>query len=692
MDLALSSWKPAVAFAVLLVSATSVDAPATAADSTSVTIGTGGVTGVYYPTGGAVCRLVNKGRRSHGVRCSAESTGGSIYNINTIRAGELDFGLAQSDWQYHAYNGTSKFRNSGAFRELRSVFSVYAEPLTIVARRDSGIRRLRDLRGKRVNIGNPGSGQRGTMETVMRALGWTSGSFKLASELRFSKQGKALCDNKIDAAVFVGGHPSGSVKVATGSCDTVLVDVSGPEIDRLVAANPYYRHSVIPGGMYRGSRSDVPTFGVGATIVTSARVPERVVYEVVKSVFRNLDSFRKLHPAFKHLNPREMVRDSLSAPLHRGAEKYYREAGLYDGAIAAVSPPPPTPAPPPAVVPPPAPPRPAPEPELEPVDAPFVVLKNANIRKNPNVRAERVTMLRANRRITALGKVAGKNWYLVAVDGKEIGYVFGNLIKPAPTVAAAPAPSTPPPAPASTVMQVAGLDLGRFHAIVIGNDRYAEFPPLRNAVRDAEAVARVLKRDYIFDDVAVMRNATRADILRALSRMRKRLTDRDNLLIYYAGHGWRDEAAAQGFWLPVDAARDDPINWVANESITGLVRAMRAKHVMVIADSCFSGTLTRGVKVEMRQPDHLQRMASKRARTALTSGGLEPVEDGGGGGHSVFAKALLDALAANQGVMDASELFTRLRRPVMVNSEQTPEYGDIRKAGHDGGDFLFARR
>ena len=142
----------------------------------------------------------------------------------------------------------------------------------------------------------------------------------------------------------------------------------------------------------------------------------------------------------------------------------------------------------------------------------------------------------------------------------------------------------------------------------------------------------------------------------------------------------------------MDAARDDPINWVANESITGLIRAIRARHVMVIADSCYSGTLTRGVKAEMRAPNHLQRMVAKRARTALTSGGLEPVEDSGGSGHSVFAKAFLDALASNTGVIDASELFTRLRRPVMINSEQTPEYGDIRKAGHDGGDFLFARR
>ena len=164
----------------------------TAADNTFVTIGTGGVTGVYYPTGGAICRLVNRGRKDHGIRCSVESTGGSVYNINTIRAGELDFGVAQSDWQYHAYNGSSKFKDKGAFKELRAVFSVHPEPFTVVARKDSGIKSFDDLKGKRVNIGNPGSGQRGTMEVLMAAKGWKNSDFKLASELKASEQSQAL--------------------------------------------------------------------------------------------------------------------------------------------------------------------------------------------------------------------------------------------------------------------------------------------------------------------------------------------------------------------------------------------------------------------------------------------------------------------------------------------------------------------
>ncbi len=303
-------------------------APTFAADQKFVTIGTGGVTGVYYPTGGAICRLVNKTRKEHGIRCSVESTGGSVYNLNTIAAGELDMGVAQSDWQYHAYNGTSKFEKKGPNKKLRAVFSVHPEPFTVVARTDSGIKDFMDLKGKRVNIGNPGSGQRGTMEVLMGAVGWTAKDFKLASELKSSEQSTALCDNKIDAIVFTVGHPSGSIKEATTSCDSVMVSVTGPAVDKLVSDNDYYRTATIPGGMYRGTDTDTKTFGVGATFVSSSDVPEDVIYNVVKAVFENFDQFQKLHPAFKNLKKEEMIKDGLSAPLHDGAVKYYKEAGL----------------------------------------------------------------------------------------------------------------------------------------------------------------------------------------------------------------------------------------------------------------------------------------------------------------------------------------------------------------------------
>ncbi len=298
------------------------------AEQKFVTIGTGGVTGVYYPTGGAICRLVNKGKKEHGIRCSVESTGGSVYNLNAIAGGELDMGVAQSDWQYHAYHGTSKFEKKGENKDLRAVFSVHPEPFTVVARTDSGIKNFADLKGKRVNIGNPGSGQRGTMEVVMEKMGWTKADFKLASELKSAEQSKALCDNKIDAIVFTVGHPSGSIKEATTTCDSNLVNVAGPEIDALVKAHDYYRTATIPVGMYRGTDADTKTFGVGATFVSSAKVPEEVIYNVVKAVFENFDQFKKLHPAFANLKKEEMIKDGLSAPLHDGAKKYYKEAGL----------------------------------------------------------------------------------------------------------------------------------------------------------------------------------------------------------------------------------------------------------------------------------------------------------------------------------------------------------------------------
>ncbi|TCP41346.1 TAXI family TRAP transporter solute-binding subunit [Rhodovulum marinum] len=293
-----------------------------------ITIGTGGVTGVYYPTGGAICRLVNKGRKEHGIRCSVESTGGSVYNLKTIRAGELEFGVAQSDWQFHAYNGTSdNFEADGPFEGLRAVFSIHPEPFTVVARSDSGIKEFADLKGKRVNLGNPGSGARGTFEIVMGELGWTTDDFELAAELKPAEQSAALCDNQVDAIVFTVGHPSGTIQEATTACDSVLVNVTGPAIDKLIAENSYYRTATIPGGMYRGTDEDVTTFGVGATFVTSADVSEEAVYQVVKAVFDNFDDFKGLHPAFANLKAEEMIKDGLSAPLHDGAARYYREKG-----------------------------------------------------------------------------------------------------------------------------------------------------------------------------------------------------------------------------------------------------------------------------------------------------------------------------------------------------------------------------
>ena len=292
-----------------------------------VSIGTGGVTGVYYPTGGAICRLVNKDRKSHGIRCSAESTGGSVYNINTVRAGELEFGVAQSDWQYHAYRGTSKFEDKGAFKELRAVFSVHPEPFTLIVKKGSGISSFEGLKGKKVNVGNPGSGQRATMEVVMEAFGMKMSDFSLAAELKGSEMAQAICDGKIEAMIYTVGHPAAAVTQAASSCDVELVSVTGAPIDKLIADNSFYRVASVPGGMYQGSPNDTTTFGVGATVITSTAVPEEVVYTVVKAVFDNFADFKKLHPAFANLNEEQMISDGLSAPLHPGAIKYYKERG-----------------------------------------------------------------------------------------------------------------------------------------------------------------------------------------------------------------------------------------------------------------------------------------------------------------------------------------------------------------------------
>lgn len=296
------------------------------AEERFITIGTGGQTGVYFVVGQSICRLVNRGTAEHNLKCTAPSTGGSIANINAIKAGDMDMGVAQSDWQHHAFNGTSEFEGN-KFDNLRAVFSVHGEPFTVIARADAGITSFADLKGKRVNIGNPGSGQYATMQVVMDALGWTMDDFALASELKPAEQAAALGDNKVDAIIYTVGHPNGSIQEAVSTVDAVLIPVTGAEIDGLIAANPFYAAATVPGGMYEGTPDDTNTFGVKATFVTSADVPDDVVYQVVKAVFDNFDRFKRLHPAFENLTEEQMISDGLSAPLHPGAEKYYAERG-----------------------------------------------------------------------------------------------------------------------------------------------------------------------------------------------------------------------------------------------------------------------------------------------------------------------------------------------------------------------------
>ena len=316
----------AAAFSGALLGAALFSSPVVAQDR-FITIGTGGQTGVYYVVGQSVCRMVNRGSDEHNIRCNAPSTGGSVANVNGMKSGDLDMGVVQSDVQYRAYHGEANFESDGAWEEMRSVFTMHGEPLTVVARADSGIEHFSDFPGKRVNIGNPGSGQRNTMNVVMDVMGWDTDTFSLASQLDAAEQAAALSDNNIDAMVYVVGHPNGSIQEATTTIDARIIPVTGDEIDGLIDEYPYYTRSVIPGGLYRGNDEDVETFGVAATFVSSTAVDEDVIYETVKAVFENFDRFTRLHPAFENLNEEDMISDGLTAPLHDGAARYYRERG-----------------------------------------------------------------------------------------------------------------------------------------------------------------------------------------------------------------------------------------------------------------------------------------------------------------------------------------------------------------------------
>ena len=238
---------------------------------------------------------------------------------------------------------------------------------------------------------------------------------------------------------------------------------------------------------------------------------------------------------------------------------------------------------------------------------------------------------------------------------------------------------------------VPDIAYGNYHALVIGINDYASLPKLQTAITDAETVAKTLEDLYGYK-VTLLKNPSRADIIDALDDLRDELDEEDNLLIYYAGHGWLDQQTGAGFWMPVNAKADRRSRWISNATLTNALQALLAKHVMVVADSCYSGTLTRSIKVPQRNRAYLERMAEKRTRVVLASGGLEPVADSGGGNHSVFAAQFLKALRGNEGVLDGTKLFESVRQNVVLNADQTPEYSDIRKAGHEGGDFLFVRK
>jgi TRAP transporter TAXI family solute receptor len=316
----------AVAFA--LVGVMSMGAADVQAKTTFVTIGTGGITGVYYPTGGAIAKIVNQKRKEYGIRCTVESTGGSVFNVNAVMAGDLEFGVVQSDRQFQAMEGLAEWKDKGPQKDLRAVFSIHPESVTLAAAVDAGINDIKDLKGKRVNIGNPGSGQRQNSIDALEAVGLNFETDMQAEQVKAAEAPGLLQDGRIDAFFYTVGHPSGAFKEATAGARKVkFVTITG--IDTLLSKYPYYAKSFVPVKLYPGAQndSDVETFGVKATFVTSAKVPENVVYAVTKEVFENFESFKKLHPAYAVLTKQSML-EGLSAPIHDGAMKYYKEAGL----------------------------------------------------------------------------------------------------------------------------------------------------------------------------------------------------------------------------------------------------------------------------------------------------------------------------------------------------------------------------
>jgi len=296
-----------------------------------VTIGTGAVTGIYYPTGGAISQMVNKKFDEYGIKATVESTSGSVFNVNAVLNADLEFGVVQSDRQYQAYNGLAEWSKSGKQTDLRSVFSVHPESITLIASEKSGIREIKDLKGKRVNLGNPGSGYLQNSRDVLKAAG-------LAEEDLSTEYVKAieapglLQDERIDAFFYTVGHPNGNIKEATsGRIKVFIVSIKGQDIDKMLKKHPYYAKSVIPHSFYPYALNteDVETVGVKTTFVTSKKVDEDIVYAITKEVFENFEDFKSLHPAYEVLTKKNMLQ-GLSAPIHKGALRYYEEVGLYE--------------------------------------------------------------------------------------------------------------------------------------------------------------------------------------------------------------------------------------------------------------------------------------------------------------------------------------------------------------------------
>lgn len=297
------------------------------ADSDFIVVGTGDLTGVYYPAGGAICRLVNKERNLHGIRCAVESTQGSTYNLNALKRGELDLAIVQPDWLYHAAMGSSIFAQEGASKGLRTLMNLHSEALTIVARKDSGIKTFRDLKGKKVNLGSPESGQRRTMDLILSTLGWDYNDFEIASELSASDMSEALCSGRIDAFVYVVGHPNASISEATTFCESIIIPLPDELIKEFSALYPFYSAGEISGALYRGNPDPIATIKLTARLVSAETLSERTAFELSNVIFNNFESLAQMHPALKGIRRDQAFDfDTKIAPVHKGVMRFLKHS------------------------------------------------------------------------------------------------------------------------------------------------------------------------------------------------------------------------------------------------------------------------------------------------------------------------------------------------------------------------------
>jgi uncharacterized protein len=712
-----------VLFALLLF--TFFSSPPTQAKTTFITIGTGGITGVYYPTGGAIAKIVNKKRKEYGIRCTVGSTGGSVYNINAIMAGDLEFGIAQSDRQYQAFYGSPNSEWAGKpQKNLRAVFSIYAESTTLVAAVDTGIETIRDLKGKRVNIGNPGSGQRQISIDALMAVGLDYKNDMKAEGIKVAESSGLLQDGRIDAFFYTASHPNGFIKEATSGRRKVrFVPISGTGIDQLIRKYPYYAKSYIPVSLYPNvaNKYNVETFGVKATFVTSYKVPDKIVYAITKEVFDNFEDFKRLHPAYLILNKKDML-SGISAPIHPGAMKYYKEVGLTPGFQDQ-------------------------ETYASNLDNNRTYNKYQNVPATPtktrkDTTPPKITITSHNTRgikiveeikkTTISGRAFDNSGVVEVIINNKEAYLdekgnfstdiflkigqnnvmiramdtFENVSTKSFTITRK---STNAPFAAK---HQTNNKLSRWYtkqnALVVGIDRYRsnDIDKLENAVNDAKAVTNILKNMGFNVTELYDSEATKTAILSSFRNIQRYSKYNDSFIFYFAGHGQGitlENKEQIGYIIPYDAnislRHSDLMEYeteaIKLNEIKLYCKNMRTKHVALLLDSCFSGlAMKRSLpKTNKMDFEYYNDLLSRKAINILTAGDDQPVSDGTD--HSPFTRAILNGLGKGNldlydrdGYATFSELAVYVKGKVekATYRRQRPQFDNL---SEDDGDFVF---